>query len=128
KSLKGELEFRSGLTKHQSGYLMPDIFDASLIFASEEKVEIEYRYDLYAEGAWHLVLEDDPNRKGRYSDNKRIVDAYRVVSLGILTEAEAAPTWASLIQNQDGKQRAFRGIGMCRFLSQQSKTPSFIHV
>lgn len=128
KSLKSELEFRSSGTKAQSGYLIPDIFDTSLTFASEEKVEIEYRYDLYAEGAWHLVLEDDPDRKGRYSDNQRIVDAYRVVSLGILTEAEAAPTWASFMENENGKQRAFRGIGTCRFLSQQSKTPSFVHI
>ncbi|WP_247089571.1 hypothetical protein [Aliiroseovarius sp. S1123] len=127
-ALRNELAYQSdyqGIGTN-SGFLRPDVFEASFVSSDERDGGFIYFFNLRVEGIWHLAIEDDPFNRNRYLQSKRIVDAYRVVSLGVLSSDQAEPD--SFLEIYDRQHIEFRGKAYCRFYSEDSKTPNSQYV
>lgn len=123
KELSYEAEGRYGLPR--SGFLAPDVFQPTFVSSYEEDGKLNYRFNVRAEGVWHLAISEDPFSGGRYLKHQSIVDSYRVVDLGILSEDDAESTRFDFF---DRRYIEFIGKANCSYFSEDSRTPTLLWV
>lgn len=131
-AIKEEISYKSGYEGKslRSGFIVPDVFNASFLSSRNDNGSILYFYNVRAEGSWHMALEEDflSPSKGRYSARSplrkmRLVDSHRVESFGIIDSKDT-----EFPELYDKQHIEFTGRAYCSFHSEESKNPHAVYV